>query len=61
MHILAMEAFVGCSLSAFGHHLVFIEGVSIEKLWEETYFLIRVCIMEFIIREKVNHLQESKD
>ena len=58
MHIFAMEAFIGCSMSAFGHQLAWKEGVSIERLWEESQFLMRLCQKEFIIREKVNNLTE---
>lgn len=58
MHIFALEAFVGCAMSAFGHQIAWKEGVSIERLWEETQFLIRLFQKEFLIREKLNNLND---
>ena len=61
IHVFAMEAFVACSMSAFGHQLAWKEGVSIERLWEETQFLMRVCQKEFILKDIVTNMKEFRE
>jgi len=61
IHVFAMEAFVACSMSAFGHQLAWKEGVSIERLWKETQFLMRMCQKEFILKDIVTNMKEFRD
>ena len=60
IHVFAMEAFVACSMSAFGHQLAWKEGVSIDRLWEETQFLMRLLQKEFILKDLVANIGSFK-
>ena len=60
-HMFVMESFVACAISAFGHQLAWKEGVSIERLWEETNFLMKLCEKEFIVKDLCQTIEELKD
>ena len=56
-----MEAFVACAISAFGHQLAWKEGVSFERLWEETNFLMKLCEKEFIVKDLCQTIEQLKE
>jgi len=53
-----MESFVTCALSSFGDQLGWREGVSTERLFQETKFLINLLKNEFVCRTKINTLED---
>jgi len=58
MHTFLLEAITACALHSFGHQLAYKEGITIERLWEETEFLMRLFYKEYIIRETIQNLEQ---
>jgi hypothetical protein len=56
-----MESFIACAMSAFGHQIAWKEGVLMERLWEETHFLMKLCEKEFIVNGLCQTIEELKD
>lgn len=57
-HIFFSEGIVCCALNGFGHLLSHKEGVSIERLWEESDFLLKLLKREYVIRNRITKIEE---
>ena len=55
MHVFVHEGIVCCALNAFGHQISFKEGVSLNRLWEETEFLLKLMKKEYVLKRKVDN------
>ncbi|EAS00429.1 male sterility protein (macronuclear) [Tetrahymena thermophila SB210] len=49
VHLFILEAIVCVALTAFGPNVAFKEGVSLERIWEESSFLIELFEREYVL------------
>lgn len=56
-----MESFVACALSSFGDQLGWREGINIERLFQETKFLINLLKNEYVCRTLINNLEDFQN
>lgn len=49
MHVFILEAIVSVALTAFGPKVAFKEGVSVERIWEESSFLFELFEREYVL------------
>lgn len=69
MHVFFHEGIVCCALNAFGHQISFKvfninmyqDGTTIERLWEETDFLMRLLKREFVLKRRVDTKPQFKE
>ncbi|CAD8153134.1 unnamed protein product [Paramecium octaurelia] len=57
-HIFFSEGIVCCALNGFGHLLSHKEGVSTERLWEESDFLLKLLKREYVIRNRITSKEQ---
>ncbi|CAK65858.1 unnamed protein product (macronuclear) [Paramecium tetraurelia] len=60
-HIFFSEGIVCCALNGFGHLLSHKEGVSIERLWDESDFLLKLLKREYVIRNRITTKDQMID
>lgn len=58
VHVFLNEAYIACSLLAFGANTVETEGISLQRLWEQTKFLSEFLRDEFVVRNQISTYEE---
>jgi len=46
-HVFLNEAYIACSIEAFGENLSEEEGISLQRVWEQTEFISKLLRDEF--------------
>lgn len=61
VHVFFEEAICCCALNSFGHQIAYKEGLGINRLWEETEFLLSLLNKELFVRITLNSQQKLND
>lgn len=56
-HVFINEAYIACSLTAFGMTVGEEQGISLQRLWEQTEFLAKIFKHEFVVRDSITTLE----
>jgi glycerol-3-phosphate O-acyltransferase len=51
VHLFVNDAYIACALEAFGETINSSEGVSLQRLWEQTQFISDILRDEFMVRD----------
>lgn len=60
VHVFILEALVCLALTAFGPRAAFEEGIALERIWEESSFLLELLDREFVLPNVPNTFEAFK-
>ena len=52
IHLFLNEAYISCALQAFGESSTLNQGITVQRLWEQTEFIVNILRDEFMVREQ---------